>query len=318
MSGRFEDLSRAMAEPTSRRNALKMLGAATAGAVGMTLLKPFRGEANPVVCTGPTTVGASPCGAGTTPCGPCCCKGGIACHNASTGTCGCPAGTTTCGFACCDAGVACASAATSTCNGAASACLGGRALCGNACCAVGQTCCGGACVACASGSGCCGGACAPLNTTSNCGTCGNACVSGSGCCGGACAPLNTTSNCGTCGNACVSGNVCASGTCAAVSACVSGTDPETGSPWVVCQANATEAWVSANNGGTYHAQQICQQLGYASLGQYGGTCGNVCGYCQGPTSCSSPGNKTFDGGGNEGTDAHGQIIGSTVQWQCLA
>jgi hypothetical protein len=143
MSERFDELSRAMGEPRSRRGVLKLFGAAAVAAVTTTVLKPFRADA--VTCAGPTSAGAAPCGPGTTPCGPCCCKAGIACQNSTTGVCGCPAGTTPCGNACCKAGVACASAATATCNGPSAACLNGGVACGKGCCAPGKTCTNGSC-----------------------------------------------------------------------------------------------------------------------------------------------------------------------------
>ena len=100
-------------------------------------------------------------------------------------------------------------------------------------------------------------------------------------------------------------------------ACTTGNDPVTSSPWIVCQANQTSAWISANNGGTYHALTICKSLGYnGPITQFGGTCGNVCGYCQGATSCTSHGSETFDGSGNQGSDANGIILATTVTWLC--
>jgi predicted nucleic acid-binding Zn-ribbon protein len=98
--------------------------------------------------------------------------------------------------------------------------------------------------------------------------------------------------------------------------CDTGVDPRTNSPWIVCTADANEAWVSANNGGTYHAEAICQKLGYTRLVSFGGTCGNVCGYCQAPTSCTARGNRTMDGSGNQGTDDLGRILSFTVHWVC--
>jgi hypothetical protein len=104
------------------------------------------------------------------------------------------------------------------------------------------------------------------------------------------------------------------------SACTTGSDPFTSAPWVVCSASDTEIWLSHNtggNGGVYHAQYICQQLGYPTLAQYGGTCSNVCGYCQSTSSCSAPGNRSFDGGGTScGSDAYGQKLCYTVMWRC--
>lgn len=110
-----------------------------------------------------------------------------------------------------------------------------------------------------------------------------------------------------------------SATCSAYPvACTSGNDLETASSWVVCAANASSAWVSANAGSVYHATQICQTLGYTTLGSYGGTCGSICGFCEStPSSCSAPGRRNFQGSGNQGADANGVKLGSTVMWECL-
>jgi hypothetical protein len=145
VSERFDDLTRAMAAPHSRRGVLKMFGVAAAGAVAATVLKPFRASAGPApTCSGPMNVGASPCAAGTTPCGPCCCKAGIACHDKTNGVCGCPAGTTPCGLACCKGGTACADRSTSTCATAAVACVDGSTphgtRCGSVCSTAGDMC----------------------------------------------------------------------------------------------------------------------------------------------------------------------------------
>jgi len=53
------------------------------------------------------------------------------------------------------------------------------------------------------------------------------------------------------------------------------------------------------------------------MGQFGGNCGSVCGYCQANTSCSNPGNEHYDGGGTCGTDAFGRKECFTVMWQCV-
>ena len=107
----------------------------------------------------------------------------------------------------------------------------------------------------------------------------------------------------------------------AVSQCTSGTDAWTGSPWVVCAVSGTHAWLSANSGGNYHIDKICQSLGYSTSGQWGGTCGSVCGYCQGGTTdCTQPGTERYDDGNNAnncGSDANGPLWCNTVQWQCL-
>ena len=115
----------------------------------------------------------------------------------------------------------------------------------------------------------------------------------------------------------------------APSVCKSGIDYTSGQeeplyPWVVCRADASTAWVSGtvpfdprlHRG--YHPKLICQSLGYASFDKYGGTCGNVCGYCEGTTSCQNPGQEIYDGGGLLSTDDDGGVIGATVHWRCIA
>ncbi|GGI74783.1 hypothetical protein [Shewanella gelidii] len=103
--------------------------------------------------------------------------------------------------------------------------------------------------------------------------------------------------------------------------CDRGNDIGTGSRYVVCEADSNQAWVSADNAGRYHAELICQELGYTTVSSWSGTCGNVCGYCQGPTSCESPGTPPEAHGrswaqNNAGSDALGKMIASTVQWRC--
>jgi len=84
-----------------------------------------------------------------------------------------------------------------------------------------------------------------------------------------------------------------------------------GDPWVICSVDGNTAWVSANTGGTYNALAICQFLGFTTVAQKGGTCGNVCGYCEGPTDCMNHGQMNFDNGGG-----NGQSLSHTVQWLC--
>ncbi len=106
---------------------------------------------------------------------------------------------------------------------------------------------------------------------------------------------------------------------AAATQCQTGADPFTGATWTVCSATATTAWItSAPGGGRYHALYICNQLGYANLGRFGGTCGNQCSYCVGGFSCTNPqSNTTFDGGGTScGSDANGPLLCFTVHWEC--
>lgn len=100
-------------------------------------------------------------------------------------------------------------------------------------------------------------------------------------------------------------------------ACDSGTDPFTGDAWVVCEASQTSAWVSAGpDGGNYHAQAICEGLGYTTVGAIGGTCGSPCSFCEGGSSCETPGVQAFNGGGNCGSDDDGPILCTTVMWIC--
>lgn len=86
------------------------------------------------------------------------------------------------------AAVACSSTGCNTTN---TAC--------NAACAAGTTACGTSC--CPAGQGCCGGACVPLNTASNCGSCGVTCTSNQTCSGASgCKnsdgqPCTTNANC---------------------------------------------------------------------------------------------------------------------------
>ncbi len=95
--------------------------------------------------------------------------------------------------------------------------------------------------------------------------------------------------------------------------CDSGSDPFTGDPWVVCEADCGTAWLSADNAGTYAIELICQNLGYTGASQWGGTCGNVCGYCEEPTACDSLGTRIFDGStGCDPPDSHC----TTVMWEC--
>jgi hypothetical protein len=87
-----------------------------------------------------------------------------------------------------------------------------------------------------------------------------------------------------------------------------------GDPWVVCEANENEAWISANIRGTYDPELICIHLGYDAVGQWGGNCGSVCGYCEGGTSCLNTGRRVFDGAGNCGLP---NCLRFTVTWTCV-
>jgi hypothetical protein len=135
-------------------------------------------------------------------------------------------------------------------------------------------------------------------------------------CSGQCVDVSTDINhCGACGNKCAANEQCSSGQCLShPKPCDSGNfGVLSGANWVVCQADAQTAWVSANNSGTYEINKICIHLGYAKASQWGGTCGNVCGYCQGATSCNNVGSRHFDNStGCSPPNTHC----NTVQWEC--
>lgn len=114
------------------------------------------------------------------------------------------------------------------------------------------------------------------------------------------------------GGSCLIESICSSSPAFEGEVCFASTEFSSADPWVICDINESEAWVSASTGGTYNALAICQGLGYDTVGQQGGTCGNVCGYCEGETSCSNPGSRTFDGRGGEIT-----ALNQTVQWTCV-
>ena len=71
------------------------------------------------------------------------------------------------------------------------------------------------------------------------------------------------------GGNCSLDSVC--GTVQVAQQCDANTDPINGSPWIVCDINQDEAWISANNGGVFNADLICQDLGFDRVGQHGGT-----------------------------------------------
>ncbi len=77
------------------------------------------------------------------------------------------------------------------------------------------------------------------------------------------------------------------------------------------------AWIASAGSGQYQVNDICVALGYAGVSQWGGNCGDVCGYCQTDTSCSATGNPTFTGSGGctQKTKAT-CALGSTVHWEC--
>ena len=85
--------------------------------------------------------------------------------------------------------------------------------------------------------------------------------------------------------------------------------------WIVCQADATTAWISdASSGGTYQADLICNYLGFSSVTAQGFTCGNVCGNCYnggGECGTTSSADSYFDGGGGSVS-----WLSGSVHWVC--
>src|SRR5256885_1885154 len=133
---RFDELIKALATATSRRQALKTIAATTIGSIlGLGRLG--------------TAFGASKCHRNGTGCdtnSQCCSN-----YCAPDGKCTCPP----------------APACNDTCP-----CSSGQTCLNGTCCSNSQVCNG---VCCPSGQGCCNGTCTDLNTTSNCGSCGNKC-----------------------------------------------------------------------------------------------------------------------------------------------
>jgi hypothetical protein len=187
--------------------------------------------------------------------------------------------------------------------------------------------------------------------TSDCGACGTVCSAnhvatvacGGGACNGTCAAGyadcnsnkqsdgcetdidNNASNCGQCGKVCTGGATCVAGVCQGCltgglsppAACTTGKDATTQSPWVVCQATCSGAWISSNDGpvsNSYYALTICQSLGYATTGDWYGNWGDTCG----STAAASPGTSCTDlGTAVFSTAFTSEPIGETVEWQCM-
>ncbi len=127
---------------------------------------------------------------------------------------------------------------------------------------------------------------------------------------GSCAPqLSLAPGSGSCSIE----SVCAEDEPISGEVCFSSNEFATADPWVICDIDENEAWISADTGGEYNAPAICQALGFDAVGQQGGTCGDVCGRCEDTeTSCESPGQRIFDGGGGDPA-----TLNNTVQWTCV-
>jgi cysteine-rich repeat protein len=113
----------------------------------------------------------------------------------------------------------------------------------------------------------------------------------------------------------VNGDGCTA-TCASESPnqCTAGTDPVTGSRWVVCDADAQTAWIShaVAGGGVFHSDLICQSLGYSRVLRFGGNFGSVCGFNEAGTSCSNLGSRVFEGSNG----CAFPTLCNTVTWEC--
>jgi hypothetical protein len=187
MAHQFDELAKALAGGISRREALRRVGTGIAA----TLLASLRLDR-----------AWAGCRSGTFLC--------------PSGTC-CPNGTVCCGTRCCLSNQYCVS-------GTCSPCPAGKFLCGQSCCSNGSSCCGGttccpvtqACcdfgVCCGPGQACRYGQCTPVGVL--CG--GVRCAVGEACCNGRCTRLNTSTNCGACGDACDPNELCTNGVCHSV------------------------------------------------------------------------------------------------------
>jgi len=272
------------------------------------------------------------------------CAAGTTCNGSGICAPSCLKGETFCGQVAADGG---SSSSVGTCVDllTSNQYCSSTASCGKGC-PAGEACVAGVCtVSCPGTEIDCGGACIdPTTNNQHCGAvapcsganAGSTCMMGQVCSGSACAAtcqggltvcngsctntLTDSKNCNACGKTCAAGQLCNAGACTVLSTpapCTSGTDPESGSAWVVCSSSATALWVSSTaSGGSFHATQICNDLGYTTVTAHGGNFSDVCGYNQAGTSCKSPGAETFDNNGAEGTDANGVIFGSTVMWSC--
>jgi hypothetical protein len=238
MTHHWDEFSKSLAkDPLPRRQSLRLLGAAIAGAVFSPL--------------------GTAWGAGPDPCKAFCnqcpqskrsqCLSACRTCNGNTSRLGGSCGS----YVCCPSAV---------CNGACSDLRSNPncGACGNDCRDFGET--------------CCGTYCADLeNDFNNCGSCGfrcptpgpyefgeciggaclYACVAGAVKCNGACSDLTTDpNNCGGCGQACAAGEVCAGGACCnpTISDCFGGSDP-CGFPFIMCGGGCVDPTSDPDNCG---------------------------------------------------------------------
>lgn len=94
-----------------------------------------------------------------------------------------------------------------------------------------------------------------------------------------------------------------------------------GNPWTVCRIDTNSAWLSSTTSGIYDPLAACQSIGFSSVGQFGGNCGSVCGWCEEVTvtSCEDLGTEKYDGNpGICGWNGETGNLCYTVSWECLA
>jgi len=179
---RFDDLTRRIAVPATRRTALGGLAASLAATLGLAAT-PDREAAAEDVGTARCRGANKKCGNGKRCCSEFTCRG-KRCQCKDSSLLGC--------------GKACVDAFSDNDN---------CGECGNVC---------------PSGTECCEGFCTVYDTDDNCGGCGIACVDGTTCCGGVCVDLDTDkNNCRECGRTCAGDLTCNGGycTCTTLSAC---------------------------------------------------------------------------------------------------
>jgi len=208
---RLDELSKLLAMSVSRRESMRSIGVALAGAALSTL-----GLDTAWAATDPCTAFCRRCAkAKRNQCLVACraCKGNT---NRLCGSCG--------NYVCCSTSATC-------CSGTCRDLISDRNNCG-ACgyvCPEGNMCVDGFCAECNSGFIPCGGICVdPTSDPYNCGACGNVCPAGKTCSNGSCIecnfpfipcdgvcvdPTSDRNNCGGCGNQCSSTEACISGFC---------------------------------------------------------------------------------------------------------
>lgn len=269
------------------------------------------------ICTTNTECGnGEVCCGGTCVAGTCCADtdcGACGTCDTATHTCiastshdgeGCGTGGTCVDGACC--ATPCGAGATLTCCADGTTCTSE-----NVCCASGTSC-GEIC--CDAGYGCCSGTCKPLNTNTDCGTCGHSCnlPNATGACDkGSCLIVvcndgfancngaigdgcevdikSDRNNCGSCGNACAANEVCLDGSCS-TGCIIDGTQYASGALHASagsgscesCQPDvSTTSWTPRASGETCLTGS--GDLTGSCCGQSGECCSstNLCTCCQG-------------------------------------